>query len=195
MVPGGNEVYDRIGWYEATTVQLGFIGAFILIFLSGCLAWLIVPLFRRLYGMIRTSSGESSTPESVVTSGQLEGDAGERRSLLPILQTIDPWLVGVASGLNLFFLVTFLLVMESAASTQNLHYSWIEYGVPPGVVALLCLPLATTLLAVIMPIFNIPTLADSSSSLHGRLHRTAVALAALAFTPFLLYWNLLGFHF
>jgi hypothetical protein len=109
--------------------------------------------------------------------------------------TTGRWLAGLNGGLNFVFLVTFLLLMESAASTQDLHYSWIEYGVPPGVVALLCLPLITSALAVTLPVFAALAWRDPSFSIPARLHYALLTLGALAFIPFLLYWNLLGFHF
>ena len=41
------EVYDKIPWYEATRYQLGFLGIFILVFLSECVGWPAVYLLRR----------------------------------------------------------------------------------------------------------------------------------------------------
>ena len=175
MAPGGNEVFDRIEWYETTALQLDFIGALSLIFLSGSVVWLILPPVRLLYRRVRGRSSRSNRPGRIAMLGR--------------------WLGGVTCALDLFFLVTFLLLMQSAASTQDLHYSWIEYGVPAGVIALLCIPLVTTALAVTMPFVTILAWKGSYWSVPARLHYTLLSLGTLAFIPFLLYWNLLGFHF
>jgi CubicO group peptidase (beta-lactamase class C family) len=162
MMPGGDEVYERIAPYETTNFQLAFIVAICVIFLSGGIVWLIFPLIRR------------------------------KRSGPVFLAALA---AGLASVLNLAFLVVLLLVMESAASTQDLHYSWLEYGVPPGVVALLCIPLVTTALAITLPVFAAVIWRRRTQPLAARLHYTLLVLAALTFIPFLRYWNLLGFHF
>ena len=166
MVPGGYEVYDKIQWYETTQVQVAFIAAIALLALTGCLIWLVVPLVRRRRGSSR-SRGASA--------------AG--------------WLLGLNSALTLFFLLCLGLVMLNAVSTQAQHYSWIEYGVPASVVALLCVPLVTTAIAAVLLIFAVAAWSNRYWSLAARLHYTVATLGALAFIPFLLYWNLLGFHF
>ena len=59
--------------------------------------------------------------------------------------------------------------------------------------------LLLTILAVVLTIgslvFTMLAWKDRYWGTLRRLHHTLVTLAALAFIPFLAYWNLLGFHF
>lgn len=157
MIPGGNEVYDKITWYESTAVQLGYLAGLVLIFLSGVIVWLIVPLTRR------------------------------QAPLLGVL-------AGLVSGLALLFLALLAAALWSAVSTQAQHYSWLEYGAPPWAYGLLSLPLLSTALTPLLLSATIVAWRVTAWPLALRLHHSLVALAALAFIPFLLFWNLLGFH-
>ena len=78
------EVYDKIPWYEATRYQLGFLGIFILVFLSECVGWPAVYLIRR-----RLAKAVSS---------------GHKAQLAR-------WLAWSSSGLNLIFLVGLILML------------------------------------------------------------------------------------
>lgn len=206
MIPGGNEVYDKIDWYATTRIQTEFIAAVALTFLSGCLVWLLLPLLRprwRAGGREprRRRPGSQRVPRVPRRRSQTRcgGCPGCRptRGRGPGLRCtrLAGWLLGLTSALNLFFLVTLLLLMLSAASTQGQHYSWIEYGVPPAVIVLLCIPLLTTGLTAVLIALAVLAWRNRYWSLLRRLHYTGVTLGALAFVPFLLYWNLLGFHF
>lgn len=171
MIPGGNEVYDKIPWYASTAVQLELIAIFVLVFLSGSIAWLALPLARR------------RRPGRL----QQERDGGR--------VVVAGWLAGLTSLLILAFLVALALAMWSAISTQNEHYSWLEYGVPPWVYALLTVPLVTTALTAPLAVLGILAWRSGYWSMLARVHYTIVLVAALAFIPFLIYWNLLGYHF
>jgi CubicO group peptidase (beta-lactamase class C family) len=70
----------------------------------------------------------------------------------------------------------------------------IHFGVPAGVKVLFVLPLLTTGMTVALPIFGARAWSKSWSA-PGRVHYGLVMLAALAYTWFLHYWNLLGFQF
>ena len=78
------EVYDKIPWYEATRYQLGFLGIFILVFLSECVGWPAVYLIRR----------RQTKPVS----------SGHKAHLAR-------WLAWSSSGLNLIFLVGLTLML------------------------------------------------------------------------------------
>jgi hypothetical protein len=104
-------------------------------------------------------------------------------------------LLGANSALTLLFLVGMVLLMLNAVSMEAEHYSWIEYGVPPIGVALLCIPLVTTALTAVLTVCTVLAWSRHYWSLPARLHYTVVTLGALALIPFLLYWNLLGFRF
>ena len=97
-------------------------------------------------------------------------------------------LAGFISALNLVFLVG----LNLAAVRMGQEF---VYGMPPLVIALLCIPLLTTLLTALLPIWTVFAWKDKYWSLVGRLHYSLITLAALAYIPFLSYWNLLGFRF
>lgn len=78
------EVYDKIPWYEATRYQLGFLGIFILVFLSECVGWPAIYLIR--HRRKRPVSG------------------GHKAHLAR-------WLAWSSSGLNLIFLVGLTLML------------------------------------------------------------------------------------
>lgn len=100
------------------------------------------------------------------------------------------WLIaGLIGTLNLVFLIGFPLSLWLIGIWK------LVYGVPAVVVALLCIPLLTTVLTVGLPIFTALAWKNKYWSVRGRLHYSLITLAALAFIPFLTYWNLLGFHF
>ena len=82
------EVYDRIPWHEATRFQLGFLGIFVLVFLSECVGWPALYLIRRRW-------------KGAVSSGQWA----------PLAR----WLAWSSSGLSLLFLggLTLLLAYRS----------------------------------------------------------------------------------
>ena len=78
------EVYGKIPWYEATRYQLGFLGIFVLVFVSECIGWPAVYLIRyRRKGPI--SSGQKAH--------------------------LARWLAWSTSGLNLLFLVGLILML------------------------------------------------------------------------------------
>jgi hypothetical protein len=66
--------------------------------------------------------------------------------------------------------------------------------VPLYVYALLCIPLITTVLAVALPFAGVMGWRSARWSWLSTLHYALVVLAILAFIPFLVYWNLLGFR-
>lgn len=115
-------------------------------------------------------------------------------NLLPVLglQLLDtpelPQLIaGLASALNLVFLVGLALAVFKIDQWEFV------YGVPPVLTALLVIPLVTTILTVGLPIFAAVTWESEYWSDIGRLYYSLITLFALAFIPFLRYWNLLGF--
>jgi hypothetical protein len=61
--------------------------------------------------------------------------------------------------------------------------------------AILFIPILTTGLTILLPIFTVQVWRKNYWSLTGRLHYSLVTLAAIAFIPFLIYWNLLGFQY
>ncbi|MGG6265526.1 serine hydrolase domain-containing protein [Leptolyngbya sp. AN03gr2] len=98
-------------------------------------------------------------------------------------------LAGLTSALNLIFLVGLPLSLW-------LYGIWkLVYGVPPVVVALLCIPLLTSILSIGLVIFTGLAWKNKRGSIIKRLHYSLITLAAIIFIPILGYWNLLGFQF
>jgi len=109
-------------------------------------------------------------------------------SSAPIAARQARLLDGFISAMNVVFLVGLNLAVVQMGQE-------FVYGMPPLVIALLCIPLLTTLLTVLLPIWTVFAWKDKYWSLVGRLHYSLITLAALAYIPFLSYWNLLGFRF
>lgn len=100
----------------------------------------------------------------------------------PIPSTAN-WLAITGSGLSLVFIVCFISAISGSDTI---------YGVPSWFSVALILPRIIGLLAIAM---LIGTLVVWQQRLWGRLrrlHYTAVSVAALSFTWFLLYWNFLS---
>lgn len=116
----------------------------------------------------------------------------------PLIRRRGPDLSGLLGAavcaLNVLFLVLLGVALWSAVSTQAEHYSWLEYGAPPAVYALLCLPLLSAALTPILAAVSIAGWWRGRGSAWARSYHSVVALAALAFLPFLAFWNLIGFH-
>jgi hypothetical protein len=96
------------------------------------------------------------------------------------------WTAGVAAA-NLFFLGGMFLAFLNKVA--------MAFGLPLYVWLLLCIPLITT--AATLAILWQVSLAwsDRAGTASSRAFYSLVAFAAVAFVPFLAYWNLLGFHY
>ncbi len=158
----GPSVFEKLAWYETATFQAVLLGFFLVAFSWTVLAWPIGYLLRQWRG--------------------------------PSVRPIQQWpLARVAAAavaaLNLFFVVAFVLlllrVLREGADEFN-------FGVPSTVVALLYIPLISTLLTLSLPVFTAMAWKRKCWSLRGRLYYTLVAATAIGFVPFLHYWNLLG---
>ena len=96
------------------------------------------------------------------------------------------WLLLAMSGLNLVFVAGFALeFLEQVAR---------PYEVSATILALLVLPLVTSVLTVGMVAAAVLAWRRRSWNLAARLHYSLVTLAALAFVWWLNYWNLLGYR-
>ncbi len=100
------------------------------------------------------------------------------------------WLVaGLVGVLNLIFLIGLPLVIWQIGIWQLL------YGVPVVMIALLCIPPVTTGMSLGLPTFTALAWKNKNWSVSEQAYYFLIAIAALAFIPFLMYWNLLGFQF
>ncbi len=97
-------------------------------------------------------------------------------------------LAGAIGALYLVFLIGLPLYFWSIGIWK------LAYGVPPVAVGFLCLPILAVASTVMLPIAILTAWKKGCWSIGRRSHYALVTLATLAFIPFLLYWNLLGFQ-
>ncbi|GCE02766.1 serine hydrolase domain-containing protein [Dictyobacter aurantiacus] len=98
------------------------------------------------------------------------------------------WLTGIVCLLNLIILAV-LIVQILAEQVKE-----IMFGVPPWLVVLFILALASALLTIGVLVCTVLLWWKRWWSPAVRIHYTLVALAALIFAAELAYWNLLGFR-
>jgi CubicO group peptidase (beta-lactamase class C family) len=96
------------------------------------------------------------------------------------------WTAGVAAG-NLFFLAGMFLALLNKAA--------LAYGLPFYVALLLCIPVITTTAAFIILWQVLRAWQTRSGHAVLRIFYSLVAFGSVCFVPFLVYWNLLGFHY
>ncbi len=159
--------YERVPWYGTVFFQGGVLLFCLVFFMTAAASWVIRPAVNQLRGRLTQGSLRQA-----VTFGKL---AWPYR------------LAGIAGLLNVAFVVGLPLSLWLIGVWR------LAYGVPLTIVVLLCIPVVTTLLGAML------LLGLAKGYRRGdrwqRLHYLLVASAAIAFVPFLNYWNLLGFKF
>jgi CubicO group peptidase (beta-lactamase class C family) len=183
--------FTKVAWYAAPTFQLVLAGACVLIFLS---TLLLEPLgfVRRalLRGTLSPKSGRKAGREG--GPPQQSGKQGKpplsRWGLLPHLAS---WLARVLCVLNVLLVIGLLLFLfEQLTANQPDYYS----GVPPLLTAVFILALVSAVLTVGVVVFASLAWWGRFWNVGRRARYSLVALAALALTWQLVYWNLLGFR-
>ena len=96
------------------------------------------------------------------------------------------WTARVAAG-NLFFIAGMFLAL--------LNKGALAYGLPFYIGLLLCIPLITTAATPIVLSQAFRAWQTRSGSALSRTFYSLIAFGAVCFVPFLVYWNLLGFHY
>jgi CubicO group peptidase (beta-lactamase class C family) len=167
-----NQEFDRISWYQVAAVQEALFGLFLLVFLVGAITGPIGYAVSR-HRQRRQESG------------------GAEMARLPVLARS---IATLTCALNAVFLIGLAVAFERAEATQDQGYSWINLGIPFPIYVLLALPLVTTAFAVALPLVGIAAWRATSWTRLSRLSYGLATLSAFAFIPFLLSWNLLGFH-
>jgi hypothetical protein len=99
-------------------------------------------------------------------------------------------LVATIAAANLLFLVLILLALIYR-SQLGIEF---DTGMPTFLAAVFVLPILTTLLAVVLLFVVGRAWAVNSWSVDRRIAYSLFTVLALAFVPFLQYWNLLGFN-
>jgi hypothetical protein len=167
MVWGNLFVLEKVPWYETNGVHRGLFAAFLLVFLIAGVIWPVSALERRL------RKRPDADTASVV---------GERVAWFAGL------LVALSGAVNGLFLLGLLLVLPRALDLG------LQFGMPPTLVALFALPMMTTALAVGLVLLQLPVWRSRRWSNRGKGGYSLFTIVALAFVPFLLHWNLLGFR-
>ncbi|WP_233222518.1 serine hydrolase [Chroococcidiopsis sp. CCALA 051] len=165
----GADAFEKLAWYETNAFQLSLFGFCILAFLSSCIGWSSRSLTHRW----QKDSSRWGSKQDIQSLVRLSG------STLPV----------AISALNLFFLFGTIL----AILLSNLYE--FAYGLPPIITTLLCIPIMTTSLTAVLPVFMVLSWQDKRWSVLGRLYYLFFILCAWGFISFLSYWNLLGFEF
>ena len=97
------------------------------------------------------------------------------------------WLAGIASAMNLLFLVVFPFAffgrMEGGVPA-------FLYGVPVAAACLLFIPLVSAMLALAAVVTVVWMWRDAQASAKARIQHSIVVLALLAFVVFAWYWRL-----
>jgi len=100
------------------------------------------------------------------------------------------WTVaGLIGVLYLVFLIGIPLLLWLIGAWK------LVYGVPALIASFFYLPPVAVGLTIALPVFAVLGWRNKSWSRLTRVHYSLVTLAAIAFIPFLLYWNLLGLQF
>jgi len=154
--------YKKAAWWQNIWLQMGLLGASLLVLLSAVWVWPLHPLVRLM-----------------------------RAKRFQVARSpFRAWvLAGVVASLNLLFIIGFPLGLW-------LYGGWkLAYGMPSFAVALLGIPVVTIVLN--LPIVAISAVSWGSKEWHwrDRLHYATIAIAALGFSAWLAYWNLLGWQY
>jgi hypothetical protein len=99
------------------------------------------------------------------------------------------WLAGIASALNLVFIIAFPVVFIGDLSGGFPEFI---YGVPKIALVLLQIPPVTSALAVATSVAVFSIWRDRRHRIATRLEHTVICAALLSFVAFTLYWRLMG---
>lgn len=171
--------YERVPWYETIALHLGVLGFCMFFFATAAASWLIRPLVNQLRNRPRNQPREDSVTTSFTSALTFEDLSWPYRT------------AGVLGLLNIIFIAGLPLALWLIGGWR------LAYGVPLSIVVLLCIPIVTTLLAVMLAVALLFGLVsrDKRGGVIRYVHYWLVAGSVIAFIPFLNYWNLLGFKF
>jgi CubicO group peptidase (beta-lactamase class C family) len=183
--------FTKVAWYETSTFQLVLTGACVLIFLSALVLWPLGFVRRALLRGARSpKSGRKADREGAPPQpSEKQGTpALSRWGLLPRLAS---WLAGVLCALAVLLVIGLLLFLFEQLTGSPADY---YYAVPPLLTAVFILALVSAFLTVGVVVCASLSWWGRFWSVGRRVHYSLVALAALALTWQLVYWNLLGFR-
>ena len=154
--------YQRVAWYDTLPFNLGILGACILHFLS-VLIW----PFKLIFGPSRF--------------GWIGGERNRRNSYVA---RAARWTLGFNSLLNLVILAGLL--------SLSLDFSAFLYEVPPAFIVMLNLGMAAAVMSVGSAALAVLSWRRGYWGIVGRAHFALVTAACLAFTWWMINWNILG---
>jgi CubicO group peptidase (beta-lactamase class C family) len=192
--------FDQVAWYATPTFVLALTVVCLLIFLSTLLLWSLGFSRRALRRVTRGPiAGQKADKAAYINEWQPPAEIAAKafptsfrfhvdRGNLPQLAS---GLAGALSALNVLLVVGALFFLFQQLTGAPPEY---YYGAPPLLNALFALALISAILTGCVVILAIPVWWRRFWSVGRRIHFSLVALAALALTWQLAYWNLLGFR-
>jgi len=181
--------FTKVAWYATPTFQLVLLVACVLVFLSALVLWPLGFVRRTLLRGARSpKSGRKADREGPQTQ-QFEKQGAPALSRPCLLPHLARWLAGVLCALDVLLVIGLLLFLFEQLTGFD-YYS----GVPPLLTAIFILALVSAGLSLVVVIFAGLSWWGRVFSVGQRIHYSLVALAALALTWQLVYWNLLGFR-
>jgi len=165
MVWGHLFVLEKVPWYKTVAFQRGVFAMFLIGFATAALVWPLSALIPRLFKRNRV---------------HLVDRADAR------VGTLAAAGVAINAALNATFLLALLIILPRAFDLG------LQFGMPPLLGALFSVPILTTGLALALATLTFPMVRTHAWRLRACLAYCLYTIFALAFAPFLLYWNLLG---
>jgi hypothetical protein len=157
---------EKLPWMVTLGVQVPLLLSLSVVFLSTFTLWPLAAGIHRLIRRRRGQTGQAVVPRRAVTAAVLVG------------------------------VLAFLFVLALDAMLGNSQYRLqLVYGMTPGMVALLCVPIAITALVPVLVYFAVQSWLRGQWTRLGRGYYSVVALAAVVLVLFFLQWNLLGFRY
>ncbi len=183
--------FTKVAWYATPTFQLVLLVVCVLLFLSALLLWPLGFVRRALLRGARSpkSGGKADREGAQIQPSEKQGTPPLSRPCL--LPRLAHWLAGVLCALDVLLVIGLLLFLfEQLAGFPADYY----YGVPPLLTAIFILALVSAGLSVVVVVCASLSWWGRFWRVGRRVHYSLVALAALALTWQLVYWNLLGFR-
>ena len=165
MVWGNLFVLEKVPWYETVGFQRSLLGAFLLVFVMATVARPLARLFRHRRTPVR---------DSAVARGRLG--------------TFATLALTLSAGVNALFLMGLLLILPRAFDLG------MQFGMPPALAVLFAAPVLTTALAAVLVALALPLVRARTWPGPVLSAYCVYAMVAVAFVPFLVYWNVLGLH-
>jgi hypothetical protein len=155
---------------------------------TGPLAFERLPWYRGARAVTYFGMGLGSAFLIVSLALPIRALARRRRGLGAPLSALR-WATWASAALNLVFLAGVTIVLVGMLRTESF------WNVPLALKLLLVIPLVTSPLAAVLLALNARAWRSRLGSARERVAYGLYALCAVAFVPYLLFWNLIGFNY